>query len=166
MSLPQQSDPPVLFLEKKYHLANRRYNRSDCCFKCVFLTKTAVFSKIWRENGINEKFCLQESLRMGEDSPWLQPRLGLPHTPTAGFSRQPATPGLSSRPCAGITTPDLNRFIKMFAPRAISHANKITLFHCLLSKTPLSAKKLESGFGFTTLIAGTCKNQVLRKPCD
>ena len=102
----------------------------------------------------------------GEVSPWLQPRLGLPHTPTAGLRRRPATPCLSSRPCAGITTPDLNRFIKMFAPRAISHANKITLFHCLLSKTPLSAKKYERDSGFKTLIAGTCKNQVLRKPCD
>ena len=35
----------------------------------------------------------------------------------------------------------------MFAPRSISHANKITTFHCLLSKMPLSAKKHERGSG-------------------
>ncbi|MBR1745566.1 MAG: hypothetical protein IJ734_06295, partial [Fibrobacter sp.] len=36
--------------------------------------------------------------------------------------------------------PDL-LFVKEFASRGISHANKITSFHCLLCKTPSLRKK-------------------------
>ena len=47
----------------------------------------------------------------------------------------------------------------MFAPRFISHANKITSFHCLLSKMPLSAKKYECGSGLRLFIAGTFRSR-------
>ena len=57
----------------------------------------------------------------------------------------------------------------MFASSGISHANKITTFHCLLSKMPLSAKKHERGsvmncYRWVRVKSGYCSALVTIRP--
>ena len=54
----------------------------------------------------------------------------------------------------------------MFATRGSLHTHTFTSFECSFCEEPLSAKKHERGSGMGTLIAGKCKNRVLRKPRD
>ena len=74
---------------------------------------------------------------------------------------------LSPRACPGVTDSLPEPLsISMFASRGISHANKITTFHCLLCKTPSLRKETRVCFWNKTVYRWNVPKQVLRKPRD